>query len=288
MRKSLKWSLLALSLCVPVAAQAHRVWMLPSATVLSGEDQWVTVDAAVSNDLFYFEHFPLQIASIGKPPSGVPGGRGGGRPAHLAITAPDGSKVEAQNGSMGRYRSSFDVHITQKGTYKIAVQNEGVFANWKAGGETKRWRGDANAFAKEVPTDAQELRATLSQSRVEVFVTSGKPTRDTLKLTGTGLELDPVTHPNDLVAGTAASFRLLLDGKPAPDLKVTVIPGGNRYRDKLGEMTLTTDKDGKFSVTWPEPGMYWMEAVARDDKTEIQGVKERRAGYIATLEVLPQ
>ena len=128
----------------------------------------------------------------------------------------------------------------------------------------------------------------MSHSRVEIFITSGKPTRDTLKTSGTGLELDPVTHPNDLVAGAPASFRLLLDGKPAPDLKVTVVPGGNRYRDKLGEMTLTTDKDGKFSVTWPEAGMYWMEAVARDDKTEVQGVKERRAGYVATLEVLPQ
>ena len=77
--------------------------MLPSATILSGDDQWVTIDAAVSNDLFYFEHYPLQIASIGKPPAGVPAGRGA-RPAHLTITAPDGSKVEAQNGSMGRYR----------------------------------------------------------------------------------------------------------------------------------------------------------------------------------------
>ena len=127
--------------------------------------------------------------------------------------------------------------MTQKGTYKIAVLNEGVFANWKVGGETKRWRGDASTFAKEVPADAQELRATLSQSRVEIFITSGKPTRDTLKTSGTGLELDPVTHPNDLVAGAPASFRLLLDGKPAPDLKVTVVPGGNRYRDKLGEMS---------------------------------------------------
>ena len=76
--------------------------------------------------------------------------------------------------------------MTQKGTYKIAVLNDGVFASWKVGGETKRWRGDASTFAKEVPADAEDLRATLSQSRVEIFVTSGKPTRDTLKTTGTG------------------------------------------------------------------------------------------------------
>lgn len=287
MRKSLTWSLLALSLCIPVAAEAHRMWMLPSATVLSGDDAWVTVDAAVSNDLFYFEHFPLRLANIGNPPAGAPSGRGG-NPAELTITAPDGSKMQAQNGSIGRYRSTFDVHLMQKGTYRIAAVNDGIFASWKAGGETKRWRGTAAAFAKEVPADAQDLRATLSQSRVEIFVTSGKPTRETLKVSGSGLELDPITHPNDLVAGTPATFRLLLDGNPAADMKVSVVPGGNRYRDKLGEMSFTTDSDGKFSVTWPEAGMYWMEAVARDGKTEVQGVKERRSGYVATLEVLPQ
>jgi uncharacterized GH25 family protein len=162
-----------------------------------------------------------------------------------------------------------------------------VFANWKVGAETKRWRGTAEAFAKEVPIEAEGLQATLSHSRVEVFVTSGKPTRETLKVTGTGLELDPVTHPNDLVAGNAATFRLLIDGKPAPDLKVSVVPGGGRYRDKLGEMNLSTDREGKFSVTWPEPGMYWMEAVLRDDKTQVVGIKQRRASYVATLEVLP-
>ena len=32
----------------------------PSSTV----DQWVTVDAAVSNDLFYFNHVPLRIEDL--------------------------------------------------------------------------------------------------------------------------------------------------------------------------------------------------------------------------------
>jgi uncharacterized GH25 family protein len=284
MKISLKWPVLALCLCVPLTAHAHRVWMLPSATVLSGDDVWVTVDAAVSNDLFYFEHFPLRIANLGNAPAAT-GGRG--RPGHLSITAPDGSAVQHQNGAMGRYRSTFDVHLTQKGTYKIAVTNSGAFASYKQGGQTKRWSGAADDFAKAIPANAENVRSSYTQSRMEVFVTSGKPTDGTLKTTGSGLELAPVTHPNDLVAGSAATFKLVLDGQPAPNVKVTVIPGGNRYRDKLGEMSLATDSEGKFSVTWPEPGMYWLEAVVRDDKTPVKALKERRASYVATLEVLP-
>lgn len=55
MRRLMLAALVALPVTVlPTIAEAHRAWMLPSATVLSGDDPWVTVDAAISNDLFYF------------------------------------------------------------------------------------------------------------------------------------------------------------------------------------------------------------------------------------------
>ena len=101
-----------------------------------------------------------------------------------------------------------------------------------------------------------------------------------------GLELKPVTHPNDLFAGEAAEFVFLLDGKPAADVEISVIPGGNRYRDELGEMKAKTDKDGKVSITWPEAGMYWMEAELTTDNGVSKPATERRASYSATLEVL--
>jgi uncharacterized GH25 family protein len=123
---------------------------------------------------------------------------------------------------------------------------------------------------------------------MEVFATAGAPTRDVLKPTGIGLELVPVTHPNDLFAGEAAQFQFLLDGEPAAGLAVAIIPGGIRYRDNLKEMKVETGPDGKFSVTWPAPGMYWLNATIRDDKPRDKQATERRAGYTATLEVLPQ
>ncbi len=95
------------------------------------------------------------------------------------------------------------------------------------------------------------------------------------------------THPNDLFAGEAANFAFLIDGKPAADLKVTVIPEGIRYRDTLNEMTLTTDKDGVFSITWPQAGMYWLEAVnSKPLKSTQSPATQKRDSYSATLEVL--
>src|SRR4051812_47665795 len=48
-----RWRAAAALLSTPAALSAHRMWLLPSATVFSGTDGWVTVDAAVSNDLFF-------------------------------------------------------------------------------------------------------------------------------------------------------------------------------------------------------------------------------------------
>jgi len=285
MHTLVKWTALTLAICLPLSAQAHRAWMLPSATVLSGEDPWITVDAAVSNDLFYFEHFPMRIENVGDV-SEQPAGQRARQAAKLQVTAPDGSEVKPQNGAIGRYRSTFDLHLTEKGTYKLAIANNGLFASYKKDGEMQRWMGSAEDFAKQVPADAEELKVTQRSSRMEVFVTSGNPDDAVLQTTGAGLELAPITHPNDLFAGEAAEFKMLLDGKPAAGAKVHVIPGGNRYRDELGEIKTTSDAEGKISITWPEAGMYWLEAEISSAEGVSAPATERRASYSATLEVL--
>lgn len=256
----------ALLVAAPLPALAHKAFLVPSATVLPPQS-WITVDAAVSNDLFYFNHNPLRTES-------------------LAVTGPDGGNVAPQAASTGKYRSTFDLELAKDGTYRIAVANAGLFANWEENGEPKRWRGTPETFAAEVPKDAKNLQVAQNAMRVETFVTAGSPTA--VKTTGQGLELSPVTHPNDLFAEETATFALLLDGQPAANVEVTVIPGGTRYRDAQDEIKATTGADGKFTITWPAPGMYWLNAQVTDDKNLTPPATQRRASYVATLEVLPQ
>lgn len=248
-------------------AGAHNVWLLPSSTVLS-KAEWITVDAAVSNDLFFFNHNPLALDN-------------------LAVTAPDGSAVKPENIAKGKLRSVFDLNLAQTGSYRVAVVNDGVFARWKdkATGQPKRARGTADSIASQIPADAQDVEVTQSSGRIETFVTVGKPTP--LRPSGKGLELIALTHPSDLVKGEKASFTLQIDGQPAKDLEVTITPGNTRYRDKLDEISVKTDPRGQFSVTWPQAGMYWLEATTKDGKTSLAQAKERRLSYAATLEVMP-
>ncbi len=282
---------LALTAALPFSAHAHKAWLLPSDTVLSGEAPWITVDAAVSNDLFYFNHVPLRTDS-------------------LIVTAPDGSALTPQNVATGKYRSVFDLQLTQPGTYRIAVVNSGLSARWdtaeslaaakkaqKAGAPMQGPGGPMpagflrNATAEDlktkVPKDAKNLQVIQGTGRIETFVTSGAPSSDALKPTGKGLELVPVTHPNDLFAGDTANFKLLIDGEPASNVKIEIVAGGTRYRNAMNEISATTDKDGAFSVTWPAAGMYWLETSVQDNKAAAPATS-RRASYVATLEVLPE
>ncbi|PUA26907.1 MAG: ABC transporter permease [Cellvibrio sp. 79] len=275
MNKFLKASLCtALVMCLPLSAQAHRAWLLPSATVLSSDDAWVSVDAAVSNDIFHADHAPMGVDGI-------------------TITAPDGTSLTPQNSITGKFRSVFDVQLPQKGTYKIALASSGIMATWKTPeGERRMWPGrgeKANPadLEKNIPKDAKELQVSQFSRRMETFVTSGTPDDKVLKATKQGLELVPITHPNDLFAGEAAKFQFLIDGKPAEGVKVTVIPAGMRYRNSQAAIEVQTDKKGELSVTWPQAGMYWLSANYRDDKAK-KPATSRSGSYAATFEVLPE
>nr|MBL8456444.1 DUF4198 domain-containing protein [Zoogloeaceae bacterium] len=264
-RKPVALAAFALCLAAPFA-KAHEVWLLPSSTVLSSTG-YITVDGAVSNDLFYFNYRPMAIRD------------------NLFITAPDGGAVQPENMVRSELRTAFDANLTQPGTYRLAAVNSGVMASWKEGGETKRWRGAQSELATNVPANAAELTVREGVSRVETFVTVGKPT--TIVPTGEGLELAPVTHPNDLYAGEAATLGFTINGKPAPGVEVILIPGGTRYRDQLAKVELVTDAQGQVTYTWPSAGFYYLKAGVNDTNTSAGNV-ERRLSYTATLEVLAQ
>ena len=114
-------------------------------------------------------------------------------------------------------------------------------------------------------------------------MTLGEPTD--IAPVGKGLELAPVTHPNDLAAGEAATFKLLKDGQPAADVEVTIARGGTRYRDNPEEITVKTGADGAFTVTWPQAGLYWLGASVRT--AGVNGQPGSNASWNGALEVLP-
>jgi len=291
-------------------AAAHRAWLVPSITSLSGTDGWVTVDAAISNDLFYADHNPMQTDNI-------------------KVWTPDGTPGAIQNAYKGQYRSVFDVKIDKPGTWRVGTMDSNVGGSFKLNGEewsVGRRRGPPGGMGAmgpggpgaggppggrpagappagggegrpmqprqsvptvaDIPAGATDLNLTENATRNEFYVTAGAPTTTVFKPTGKGLEMEPITHPDELVSNEAARFRFLIDGKPAASLKVSLVPGGKRYREEEGAQELTTGADGVLAVKWPVAGIYWLNATAADDRPSAPRATHRRMSYTATLEVL--
>lgn len=259
----------ALLVSLTAPAEAHRRWLLPSDTVLAGAEGTVSVDAAISNSLFGFDHHAMPLDDV-------------------RITAPDGQIVKPAIIGSGKYRSIFDVPLKQQGTYRIASVSDGMMGFYEIDGQRKRFRGTRAEMATAIPADAANVRTFENVARVETFVTLGAPDDMALQPIGRGIEMVPVTHPNDLVASEPAQMRFLVDGQPAAGLEVEFVQGGTKYRDEAGSRMLVADAAGVVTLEATEPGMYYLEAANGDDREQDAGnVTPRRMSYTAVLEFLP-
>lgn len=308
MRTALLLATAAITLAA-TPATAHRQWFFPAVTTLADTEQWVTIDAAVSNDLFYPDHVAMRLEQV-------------------KVWQPDGSEGKIENPATARHRSTFDVRVDKAGTWKIGTENNAVMGSFKLNGEEWRVGGrrgggpggpagpgapgapgarpapggatpppggpggpqggpprQSVATAAEIPAGATDVKLTEVTNRNFVFVTAGEPTQTVFAPTGKGLEMQPISHPDALVSDEEAQFRYLVDGKPAAGVKVEVVPGGKRFREAEGAQELTTGADGVLRVKWPVPGVYWISASLTDDKATTPRATDRRMGYTMTVEV---
>jgi hypothetical protein len=254
---------------ISLNAAAHRPWLKPTTTVVDNKDAIVTIDAAISEGIFDFDHLALKLDG-------------------LVITAPDGSTVAPESTYGGKLRNSFDIKLSQPGTYRVGIVNESTMASFKVNGEVKRWRGAAADMAKNIPAGAEDVRSLNTHGRIETFVTAVNPGGSALKPSGVGLELEPITNPNDLREGEQARWRFLVDGKPAAKLPFSMLRDGVKYRGTANELRFVTDAKGEVSLKLPAAGMYWVNAASPAAMPNPLPVNGRRVTYTATLEILPQ
>ena len=300
-------ALLAAALA-PSAALADHLFILPSSTLISSDANVVTFDAAGSEHVFFFDHRPIPLESIRiARPDGTPG-----TPAN-PLRARLRSVFDLRIDQQGTWKVT-SLQTMVNGSFKLNGEERRVGGRGggpqggpggpggaggerrdggaapgpggPGGGEPGAPRRPPPVALEDIPADATDIHLTENVSMAETFLTAGAPTTTVLKPAAKGLELDPITHPNAIAAGETARFRFLIDGKPAPGIKVTVVPGGDRYRDDVGAMSLATGADGVVAIKWPTAGMYWVGAEAEDRHPAEQRAETRRMSYAATLEVM--
>ena len=107
----------------------------------------------------------------------------------------------------------------------------------------------------DVPADAKRMQVE-SIMTVETYVSKGAPTDAALKTKGEGFELKPITHPNAIYVDQGFAFQLLVDGKPAAGVPISVYRSGNIYDDRRIAAELHTDAKGTAKVAFTQAGIY--------------------------------
>lgn len=213
-------------------AQAHSPYLRPNVFDATGRDH-VTVEASFTEDVFAAEVVMRSDAFHIVGPNGD-------RPVGQVTYLRDLAVFEADLPVDGTYRLSSGARTGR--TAQMYQSADGV---WKMVGEE-----DGPPPPGAALVDVQSITVA------DVYVTRGVPDDAALQPSGQGLELKPLTHPSDIVAGEDASFQLLMDGQPLAQVPVTVFREAGRWDGRKVEADLTTDAQGRFTVRVSDPGAY--------------------------------
>lgn len=272
MRKITKKMALFMLMSGITSVSAAKMYVLPSNTQLSGNENWVTFDAAYADDIFIPVHGGIKLDQV-------------------HITAPSGQKAKAENGMEGELRTVFDLKLSEKGTYAVAVESQKIWVKHQPkDAEKHEWWGGTQAELDEKLKDKAFVDGIIEirnyNVRADAFVSLGEPTDNGLKAKDKGFDLDFLTHPNDFYVGETAEFVLKKDGKPLADTELKLERASARFLPSRDETTLTTDANGKISIDWKNAGRYVLSIEFKGEKPKDKLKAQQRIRYYATFEVL--
>lgn len=277
-------------------ALAHSPYVKP-VTFAPSRDQ-LTVEAAMTSEVYYVAEFPI-------------------RGAKFSVVSPSGAVIPLDKITTLANYAALDVPTPDAGTYRIAAETSGGRVQKQAfvNGEWRPVRVAAPASAAPAasappgpgtdaaapPRPAQASRAVdeaslppgtevieiTNRGRIETFVTKGAPNETALKTTGTGLELRPITHPNEIFVDEGFEFEMLVDGVPAEGLEIEVFKDGNAYAEKKIAVEVKSGAGGKVALKFDEPGVYTLGTrwPAEGPASPGERPAEKRYSYVLTFEV---
>jgi len=261
-------------------AWAHTPYLLPNA--FDAERPRVTLQGALTEDDYFNPDIALNVPAVAET---LPSGETAEVKPNAVLK--DLTVIEAALDQPGTYRFSSTPYAIRKTTYVNVggrwlmvraarggpkpdgdhLMGPGHAPDGPATGSTPQPAGPPAASEgppmsiaeADVPPGA-ETRVAEQVMVAETYVSKGAPTDGALKTTGQGFELKPTTHPNAIYLDQGFAFQLLVDGKPAPDVAVSVYRSGNVYDDRRIAVQLKTDAEGKGQINFTQPGVYLMTA----------------------------
>lgn len=262
----------AISIC---AATAHTAYLLPSTFAVTKDH--IGFQSAMTEDVYFSPEFPVRAKSYD-------------------VTDPKGQTNRIDTVTMTKDIAVVDVPTPVDGTYRVSTGSftartmkmakvDGRWVPVRPAGD-RRGGGQARFIEESALPAGAEIVEAQNILKSEAYVTKGAPTSSALQTVGSGLELKPLTHPNEIYLDKGFDFQILLDGKPQTDFRVAVYRGGNSYEDKKVYAEAQTDADGRISLKFDKPGIYLLSG--NHPRRRAQGGEPvpRSYTYSLTFEVL--
>lgn len=255
-----------LAVAVASAASAHTPYLAPN-TFAPRAGGVVTLDAAFAETFFVpeaaFDHSAFQV------------------------TGPDGRSVAPGTVHVLKTRTVVEHPLPEaKGTYRFSTGPRlgALFRTWEANGE----RHSSRDPDVKIPEGATVLADFQSLTLAETYVSIDAPDRAALAPRGKGLELVPITHPNDLYAGERFEFLVHYDGRPLADQKVEIAEAVWTSDRKPHTEVLLTDAQGRVTLQLREAGT-WLALMRHRTKAPAGSpTAEISNSYTLTFRVLEQ
>lgn len=246
------------------SALAHVPYLSPSAfePVRGG---WVALDASFADKFF----IPEAVFDNSK----------------FAVVLPDGSQQPIEQVNYSKIRATTDYQLTADGTYRFSTGRRfgAIFRTYELDGKRHSLR-DPEA---ELPAGAKPIAHFQAVTHAETYVTKGAPGTASLKPRNEGLELQFVSHPNDLYADSQVKLKVLFNGKPLSKQAVSVYRAAKETDDENATYSLTSDAQGEVSFKPELAGTYLLLSRYRDAAPSDAGVPEYSHSYTVVVDVTP-
>lgn len=230
--------LLATALFAALAgsASAYTAYLIP--------DEFLPDDRSVSLQAAYATTFFTPALAVG---------------AEFAVVEPDGAAGFFHQMEITEQSTRLASQLFKEGTYRFTTgERLGRVANLV--GVDGAWR---ELQTGETPPEDAETTTLQTVTVADVYVTLGEPNRTAVDRTIGRLALQPVTHPNQIVASQGFQVRATFDGAPFANAALVLYRAGEPEHDL--DRYFTTDEAGNARLTLEGPGRYILVARHRAD-----------------------
>jgi len=255
---NIKHCLIALSLAIqPLATYAHTPYIAPISFDVSNAK-------TASFDASFAETFFIPEAAFDK--------------SEFIITAPDKQQSSPTKIAYFKSRTVLEQDLKLEGTYKIStgIRHGATFLIYDLDGKEHRKMNPEGP----APKGAKVKNHFQSVTRADTYISRKEPSNAALSPENKGLEIVPLSNPNEVFQGENFDLQILMAGNQL-DKAMTLSLYHAQTGDKTEAIKIDTNTKGRATLNIKKSGIYLLRARLRSPGATHEN--QKGLSYTTTL-----